>query len=429
MGQTAAPRRPDPKNTDKPGRGNAMTSPEAKGKERIQVGLVFSTSGPYRAISQEMQNGAMLALSEINADPSFDFAIEPVIQDPGGELSSYSAICKKLLRDKQLKHVVGLYTSSSRKEVIPVFEKYDGLLWYPSHYEGFEHCNNVIYTGAAPNQHIVPLISHMLRHFGNHAYCVGSNYIWGWESNRIIRECVMAHPDPTFLERYVPVGSVDVREIVKEIVATRPSYVFSSLIGVSSKSFMRAMHAARLEHPDMTCEALPVCSHTLSEPELAKFTADEAAGHIASSVYFQSKPGLRNDAFISGYKERYGASSVTSADAEAAYNTCHLLALSLYKARTQNLDAVKAALYGIRFDAPQGPIRIDPENNHCFMTPLLGVSNREGQFEISHAARRPARPDPYLVDFDVASLSSDQYLDLFMPKLYSSYRVGQRVIQ
>ena len=196
-----------------------MTSPEAKGKERIQVGLVFSTSGPYRAISQEMQNGAMLALSEINADPSFDFAIEPVIQDPGGELSSYSAICKKLLRDKQLKHVVGLYTSSSRKEVIPVFEKYDGLLWYPSHYEGFEHCNNVIYTGAAPNQHIVPLISHMLRHFGNHAYCVGSNYIWGWESNRIIRECVMAHPDPTFLERYVPVGSVDVREIVKEIVA------------------------------------------------------------------------------------------------------------------------------------------------------------------------------------------------------------------
>ena len=70
------------------------------------------------------------------------------------------------------------------KEVLPYFEKYDGLLWYPSHYEGFESSEHVIYTGAAPNQHIVPLADYLLQHCGTRAYCIGSNYIWAWKTTR-----------------------------------------------------------------------------------------------------------------------------------------------------------------------------------------------------------------------------------------------------
>ena len=96
-----------------------------------------------------------------------------------------------MLAEQGLVHVVGCYTSSSRKEVLPLFEKHDGLLWYPSHYEGFESSDNVVYTGAAPNQHIVPLAEHLLRHYGTSAYCLGSNYIWAWENNKIMREAVL----------------------------------------------------------------------------------------------------------------------------------------------------------------------------------------------------------------------------------------------
>ena len=110
-----------------------------------------------------------------------------------------------------LVHVVGCYTSSSRKEVLPLFEKHDGLLWYPSHYEGFESSDNVVYTGAAPNQHIVPLAEHLLRHYGTSAYCLGSNYIWAWENNKIMREAVQSAGGTVLAERYVPVGETRLR--------------------------------------------------------------------------------------------------------------------------------------------------------------------------------------------------------------------------
>ncbi|WP_424988326.1 transporter substrate-binding domain-containing protein [Microbulbifer sp. S227A] len=380
-------------------------------KDKISVGIVFSTSGPYAGIARELQNGALLAVAEVNADPQFDFQLDPVIVDPGGDLAAYQSICRELLKQGGLKHVIGCYTSSSRKEVTPVFEKYDGLLWYPSHYEGFEHCNNIIYTGASPNQHIVPLMAHMLEHFGNRAYCIGSDYIWGWESNRIMRECVTEHGARDFWERYMPVGSVDVGRFIDEIIRYKPSYVFNSLIGISSESFMRAMQEARLAHPELSCDIMPVCSHTLSEPELTRLAPDAAAGHIASSVYFQSTPGEQNARFIRGYKRRYGAQGVTSADSEAAYNTCHLLARALQKAGTQELDAVKSALYEIEFDAPQGRVWIDRGNNHCYLTPALAVSNPSGQFEIFHTYDAPLRPDPYLVDVDFDTFAARRPAD------------------
>ena len=65
-----------------------------------------------------------------------------------GELARYSAMASEMLASG-IKHVVGCYTSSSRKEIIPLFEKADALLWYPSHYEGFESSSNVVYTARS----------------------------------------------------------------------------------------------------------------------------------------------------------------------------------------------------------------------------------------------------------------------------------------
>ena len=117
----------------------------------IRIGLLFSTTGPYATIGSAMRNGSMLAIGEVNADASFPFTLDPLEANPDGRNAIYAELACRMLTAERLVHVVGCYASSSRKEVLPYFEKYDGLLWYPSHYEGFESSEHVIYTGAAPN--------------------------------------------------------------------------------------------------------------------------------------------------------------------------------------------------------------------------------------------------------------------------------------
>lgn len=374
----------------------------------VTVGLVFSTTGSYSTVSREMLNGALLAIAEINADPSRGVTLRAEHRNPGGDLNGYWAACKDLLKTQGVRHVVGCYTSSSRKEVIPLFEKFDALLWYPSHYEGFESADNVLYTGAAPNQHIVPLTAYLLRNYGSRAYCCGSNYIWAWENNRILREAVTANGGEVSAERYLPIGDDDVEGLLDEIARVRPDFIFNTLIGETAYAFYRGYHERGLHDTRFQPDVMPIASCSLSEPELLSIGSEAAAGHICSSVYFSTVPTEANARFRKRFQAEYGEHAVASADAEASYDAVYLLAAAIEQAGSAEPQHVVEAAYERPFEAPQGPIWIDPSNNHCYLTPRLARSRCNGTFAILASAREPVKPDPYLTWFDAKALITDE---------------------
>lgn len=370
---------------------------------RVKVGLVFSTTGSYATVSGEMLKGARLAVGEVNAGQD-RVRLDPRLRNPGGELNGYWHACQDLLKNEGVRHVVGCYTSASRKEVIPLFEKYDGLLWYPSHYEGFESADNVVYTGAAPNQHIVPLAAYMLRHHGRRAYFCGSNYIWAWENNRILREILTQNGGEVVAERYRPIGDDDIEPLLDEIAELKPDFIFNTLIGETAYAFYRRYRERGYTDPRFQPDVMPVTSCSLSEPELRSIGADAAAGHICSSVYFSTFATAANDRFRAAFANAGYDPDTASADAEASYDAVHLLAQGLIAAGASEPEAVLSAAYTVDLDAPQGTVRIDRTNNHCYLTPRLGRSRRNGTFAVIASAAEPVRPDPYLTRFDARAL-------------------------
>jgi ABC-type branched-subunit amino acid transport system substrate-binding protein len=370
---------------------------EEMSDDTVKVGLLFSRTGSYAALGDAMHAGALLAIDEVNADPAFHFNLAPVSIDPGGRLSDYFGAARRLLTSEGITHVIGCYTSSSRKEVLPLFEKYDGLLWYPSHYEGFETSDNVIYTGAAPNQHIVPLARYLLDTGRRTAWLVGSNYIWAWENNRIMRERLLAAGGDVVGERYFPVGDTDLGALIGQILDARPDFVFNTLIGESAYAFHQLLwHEARHRGLDPVADC-PVASCSLAEPELARIGPDAAAGHLSSSVYFSTIDTAENNRFVRAWQRRFPALGQTSADAEASYIAVHLLARAFARADDPGFEAVRAAAPWVEFTAPQGLVRIDPENRHCHLRPRIGRSTGAGTFDIVWEYPAAIRPDPYLV--------------------------------
>jgi ABC-type branched-subunit amino acid transport system substrate-binding protein len=360
-----------------------------------RIGVMFSTTGSYRVVARSMLNGALLAFHEI-AQAGDAVALEPVVVNPSGDLDRYLELSRELLKGG-IRHVVGCYTSSSRKEVIPCFEKHDGLLWYPSHYEGFESSDNVIYTGASPNQHVLPLVEYLASRIGQRAFCVGSNYIWAWENNRIFREALTARGGAVIAERYLSVGDTEFDQVISAILDQRPDFVFNNLIGTSAYAFFRAFRAAcRARGIDQAAE-IPVASCTLSEPELAEIGPDAIDGHLTSSVYFSSLDSPENAKFVHAYAEAFPDMPAACADAEASYIAVKLLAAALELAGADDARSVRAAVANQRLAAPQGEVRIDPQTFHAWLTPRIGRSTIHGQFDVLLEARSPVAPDPYLV--------------------------------
>ncbi|MBZ9772536.1 transporter substrate-binding domain-containing protein [Mesorhizobium sp. CO1-1-8] len=369
---------------------------------RCRIGLLFSMTGPHSVIERSMLNGALLAIGELNGKGGIVF--EPTIIDPAGEMTRYSHGATSLLA-AGIRHVVGCNTSSSRKEVIPAFEKCDALLWYPAHYEGFETSPNVVYTGAAPNQHILPLADYLMSRFGRRAFCVGSNYIWAWENNRILREVVNGGGGEILAERYAAIGETDLGYLVDAILEARPQFVFSTFVGASAYSFFRLLRAACEKLGVDQAKDIPVACCTLCEPDLFEIGPVAMDGHISSSVYFSTIDTARNAAFVQDYADAFPDRPATSVDSEAAYVAVHLLAKAIADAGTDEVGAVKRAAASQRLDAPQGMVWLDGATMHAYLTPRIGISNRQGSFDIVATAAAPVGPDPYLIK------SSPRYAD------------------
>lgn len=363
---------------------------------RIPIGFVFSQSGPYQMMSGEMLKSARMAVDEVNADPAFDFEFVPHLRDPAGVVAAYHTACEDLIRDVGVDHIIGCYTSASRKQVLPIIERTDRLLWHPARYEGFECSDNVIYVGAAPNHTVVPLVRYMLDHLADEAFCVGSNYVWTWETNRVTRELVGGAGGRILAERLLELGERNVAHIIEEIIARRPPVVLNTLVGESSYVFMRALHDATIRAGVTTS----VLSCSLCEPELKLIGGRAAAGCITSSAYFESIDLSENKAFVSRWKERYGADSSPSVDGQSTYVCVMLLAHAIKRAGSTETGEVRRAAGNHLYLSPQGPVWVDPDNNHCFLTPRLARSTASGQYDIFWAADAPQKPDPYLSALD-----------------------------
>jgi len=165
---------------------------------------------------------------------------------------------------------------------------------------------------------------------------------------------------------------------------------------------MRALHAAS-KHAGLS---IPVLSCSLCEPELKLIGADASVGCITSSAYFESIDNAENRAFVARWKARHGADSRVSVDGQSVYVCVMLLARAIRRAGSVEVSAVRRAAANHRYDSPQGPVWVDPDNNHCFLTPRLARSASDCRFDIFWEAEAPERPDPYLASLDLAAIGA-----------------------
>jgi len=365
--------------------------------DHIKVGILVSTTGSYGTVGRTIKNGVLIAVEELK---NAGLHLECIAYDPQGNNSNYLKMAEQLLRSG-IKNIIGCYTSSSRKKILPVLERYEGLLWYPTHYEGFENSENVIYTGTSPNHHIYPLIDFMQSTYGNNAFCVGSDYIWAWESNRVFKNMFMDKGGSIVGEDYLPMDCDRMDAVIEKILKIRPSFIFNTLVGGSSYHFFRKFRKACEKENIKQTEHMPIASCNLSEGDLYEIGEEAADGHYSSSVYFSSVDTVENKRFVSKYKNKFPDQCLPTVESEAAYIATRMLAAGIIQCapeERQEIQEIKKAAASFRFRAPQGEVMLDPLNFHAFLTPRIGRSTKQGEFEIVKQSNTPIQPDPYLIN-------------------------------
>ena len=362
-----------------------------------RVGVLFSKTGFMSVIEETQLRGTLIAIDEINDRGGVNGRpIEPVVYDPGSEVRSYGQYAKRLMVEDGVSMIFGCYTSSSRKAVIPVVERLDGLLWYPTLYEGFEFSPNVIYTGATPNQNSVQLCKALMSQFGTRFFFVGSDYVYPRESNRVMRELVRNNGGTIVGERYLRLEAdrSEFVPLVREIKHAQPDVIFSTVVGESTTFLYQAYHDLGLNP-----KTVPIASLTTTEAEIRSMGYDVGEGHYTAASYFQGIDTVRNSSFVSHYQKRYGGDEPTNMCLEASYFQVNLFARTLEQTNSLETKHLRASVMGAEFEAPQGSVSINPVWGHADVWTRIGRANRQGQFDIVFQSSTSVKADPYLIGY------------------------------
>jgi len=360
-------------------------------KPAIRVGVLHSQSGTMAISEGPVVRATLLAIDEINAAGGLlGRRIEPIVVDGRSDPQTFAREARRLIVGENVSVIFGCWTSASRKMVKPEVEKLGHLLFYPVQYEGLESSPNIVYTGAAPNQQIIPAVKWSFDKIGRRFFLVGSDYVFPHVANMIIRDHVNALRGEVVGEEYILLGSNDVDAIVRKIVVTRPDVILNTINGDSNVAFFRALRAAGISP-----HQIPTVSFSIGESELKTMPGLPMTGDYAVWNYFQAVEGDANRDFVRGYRTKYGPANTTSDPMEAAYFGVHLWAQAVIDAETDDVASVREAIKRQSWNAPEGVVYVDPENRHTWKTVRIGRVNDRGMFDIVWSSGRPVRPVPF----------------------------------
>ncbi|KAA5541565.1 transporter substrate-binding protein [Roseiconus nitratireducens] len=380
--------------------------------EPIKVGILHSLSGTMSDSESPVVDAALLAIEELNEEGGLiGRPLMAVVADGRSDSAAFAREAERLILQEKVCTVFGCWTSASRKTVVPLFEKFDHLLVYPVQYEGIEESPNVIYTGATPNQQIIPAVKWAYAFEGKRRFfLVGSDYVFPRVAHEIIKDQLSELGADLAGEEFFALGSTDVQSAVEMILQSKPDVILSTINGDSNTAFF-----AELRKAGVTAEEVPTISFSIGEEEIRHLDVDAMAGDYAAWNYFQSIESPENERFIANFRSKYGPQRLVTDPMEAAYFGVKLWASAVRDAQSTGTAEIRRSMRNQRMRAPEGEVRIDAATQHTFKTPRIGQVRNDGQFEIVWTAATPQSPDPY-----PASRTTEQWR-AFLHDLYASW--------
>ena len=378
-----------------------LTQRVAAQQGTIKVGILHSLSGTMAISETTLKDTVLMLIQEQNRKGGLlGRKLEAVVVDPASDWPRFAEKARELLEKDKVSVVFGCWTSVSRKSVLPVFEKDNGLLFYPVQYEGEESSKNVIYTGAAPNQQAIPAVDYLMKEVGVKRWILeGTDYVYPRTTNKILEAYLkgkgVAAADISI--NYTPFGHADWQARVAAIKrfgsAGKKTAVVSTINGDANVPFYK-----ELGNQKVSAEDIPVLAFSVGEEELSGLDTKPLVGHLAAWNYFQSISTPANKEFITKWKSFIKKTDRTTNDPmEAHYIGFNLWVKAVDKAKSTDVEKVLAALPGLETPNLTGGVARMLPNHHITKPVYIGEVRADGQFDV--VSRTPVVPGDAWSDY------------------------------
>lgn len=359
----------------------ALLAAPAFAQDPIKIGVLEDQSGDFVAATAVKVRAIELAVEEINEAGGIDGRpIELIVYDTQSDNLRYQEFMRRVLQADQVDVVFAGFSSASREAYRPIVNQLDGLAFYNNQYEGGVCDDNMIVTGAVPEQQFSTLIPWMMETYGPRVYTIAADYNFGQISAEWVRMIVEQEGGEMAGEEFIPLGVSQFSQTIQNIQAADADFVVTLLVGAAQASYYEQAAAANV--------GLPMASsvNVGQGYEHRRFTPPSLANMYVTTNYIEEIETPESQAFVEKFRARFPDETYINQEAANSYIAVNLYKQLVERAGSTDREAIRTVIAegDVCFDGPSGNVCLDPKSQHMSHTIFLAKVEEDHSISFPH---------------------------------------------
>jgi branched-chain amino acid transport system substrate-binding protein len=360
--------------------------------ETVKIGFILPMTGQQQSTGKQ-EAAAIKLFQAQHGDTVAGKKVEVIIKDDGAVPDNTKRIAQELIVNEKVNFVAGFGVTPTALAVAPLATEAKvpeivtaagtSIITLKSPY--------IVRTSFTLPQSVVPMADWAAQNGIKKVVTIVSDYGPGIDSEKSFNAEFAAKGGGILDSIRIPLANPDFAPFLQKAADAKPDAIFVFVPSGQGGTFVKQFVERGLDKAGIKI----IGPGDVMDDDLITGMSDAVIGTVTAHLYSADHDSVMNKDFVAAFKKANGGMRPNFM-AVSAYDGMHLMYAAVEKAggKTDG-DSLLAAMKGMSWESPRGPISIDPETREIVQNIYIRkVEKKNGELYNVEFATFPAVKDP-----------------------------------
>jgi branched-chain amino acid transport system substrate-binding protein len=329
----------------------------AQAQDTVKIGLIVPMTGGQSSTGKQIDNAVKLYMKQ-HGDTVAGKKIEVILRDDGTVPDNTKRAAQELIVNDKVNVIAGFGITPSALAAAPLATqaKVPEVVMAAGTSIITERSPYIVRTSFTLGQSSIIIGDWAAKNGIKKVATLTSDYAPGNDALKFFKEHFTKAGGQIVEEVKVPLANPDFAPFLQRMKDAKPDAMFVFVPAGQGGTFMKQYAERGLDKSGIKV----IGPGDVMDDDLLNSMGDAAIGAVTAHLYSAAHPSQMNKDFVAAYEKAYGQRPGFMA--VGGYDGMHLIYEALKKTGGKaDGDSLIAAMKGMKWESPRGPISIDPE--------------------------------------------------------------------
>jgi branched-chain amino acid transport system substrate-binding protein len=326
-------------------------------QEAVKIGLILPMTGGQASTGKQIDNAVKLYMQQ-HGDTVAGKKIEVILRDDAALPDNTKRLAQELIVNDKVNLIAGFGITPAAFAAAPLATqaKVPEVVMAAGTSIITERSPYIVRTSFTLGQSSTIIGDWAVKNGIKKVATLTSDYAPGNDALKFFKEHFIAGGGQIVEEVKVPLANPDFAPFLQRMKDAKPDAMFVFVPAGQGGNFMKQYAERGLDKAGIKV----IGPGDVTDDDLLKDMGDAVLGTVTAHIYSAAHPSAANKEFVAAYKKAYNQRPGFMA--VGGYDGIHLIYEALKKTGGKaDGDSLIAAMKGMAWESPRGPISIDPE--------------------------------------------------------------------